>query len=82
MFDHPYGEQILPKIQLAFLIFHIVPTALCANPERSLAPSQSPFSALAFVFAGLGEVPDGPFLGLKVSGLLWIAPVLDYGGGT
>lgn len=39
VFDQPYGEQILPKIQLAFFIFHIVPIELCANSERSLAPS-------------------------------------------
>lgn len=37
----------------------------------------------AFAFVGLGEAPDGPFLGLKLSGYpLWTAPVLDYGGGT
>lgn len=57
VFDQPDGEQIFPTIQLAFLIFHIVLTALWPNSERSLA--------LAFAFAGLGEVPDGSFLGLK-----------------
>lgn len=39
-------------------IFHMVPTGSIS------------ISALAFAFAGLGEVPDRPFLGLMLSGLL------------
>lgn len=62
VFDQPYGEQILPMIELAFLILHIVLTALCTNSERSLVPPPS----LLWHFAGLGEVPDGPFLGLNL----------------
>lgn len=60
-------NMFFPDIQLRFLVFHLVPTAPCITSEKSLAPSNS-LSALAFAFTGLGEVPDGPFLGLKLSG--------------